>query len=182
MRNASRSLPVMTSRRHFFPNYIRNHTKAILITSTNFYCTYRRRYSVRVMRLWQRCASHPFSYCSRHRWRTAPLLPPQQNQIRRGDSMLRNISVDWCDVFDNIYLKCSPSRQKHLWIKNNIAINDCLIICGIRGGSSLICKEGCRFSMGWCTREPYCPLSSAVCNAAIPTLPLFEMSESACLP
>jgi hypothetical protein len=27
-------------------------------------------------------------------------------------------------------------------------------------------------------REPYCPLSSAVCNAAIPTLPLFEMAES----
>jgi hypothetical protein len=31
-------------------------------------------------------------------------------------------------------------------------------------------------------REPYCPLSSAVCNAAIPTLPLFEMAESACSP
>jgi hypothetical protein len=43
-------------------------------------------------------------------------------------------------------------------------------------GSSLICKEGCRFSMGWCMREPYCPLSSAVCNATIPTLPLFEMA------
>jgi hypothetical protein len=36
--------------------------------------------------------------------------------------------------------------------------------------------------MGWCMREPYCPLSSAVCNATIPTLPLFEMAESACLP
>jgi hypothetical protein len=38
----------------------------------------------------------------------------------------------------------------------------------------------------WCTREPYCPLSSAVCNATtmstIPTLPLFEMAESACSP
>ena len=31
-------------------------------------------------------------------------------------------------------------------------------------------------------REPYCPLSSAVCNATIPTLPLFEMAESACSP
>jgi hypothetical protein len=52
----------------------------------------------------------------------------------------------------------------------------------IRSGSSLICKEGCRFSMGWCMREPYCPLSSAVCNATIPTLPLFKMAESACSP
>jgi hypothetical protein len=50
------------------------------------------------------------------------------------------------------------------------------------GGSSLICKEGCRFSMGWCMREPYCPLSSAVCNATISTLPLFEMAESAFSP
>jgi hypothetical protein len=50
------------------------------------------------------------------------------------------------------------------------------------GGSSLICKEGCRFSMGWCMREPYCPLSSAVCNATIPTLPLFEIAESPCSP
>jgi hypothetical protein len=25
--------------------------------------------------------------------------------------------------------------------------------------------------MGWCMREPYCPLPSAVCNATIPTLP-----------
>ena len=52
----------------------------------------------------------------------------------------------------------------------------------VRDGSSLICKEGCKFSMGWCMREPYCPLSSAVCNATIPTLPLFEMAESACSP
>jgi hypothetical protein len=51
-----------------------------------------------------------------------------------------------------------------------------------RGKSSLICKEGCRFSTGWCTRGPYCPLSSAVCNATIPTLPLFAIAESACLP
>jgi hypothetical protein len=36
--------------------------------------------------------------------------------------------------------------------------------------------------MGWCMREPYCPLSSAVCNATIPILPLFEMAESACSP
>jgi hypothetical protein len=50
------------------------------------------------------------------------------------------------------------------------------------GGSSLICREGCRFVMGWCMREPYCPLSSAVCNTTIPTLPLFEMAESACSP
>jgi hypothetical protein len=50
------------------------------------------------------------------------------------------------------------------------------------GGSSLICREGCRFAMGWCMREPYCPLSSAVCNTTIPTLPLFEMAESACSP
>jgi hypothetical protein len=49
-----------------------------------------------------------------------------------------------------------------------------------RGRSSLIYKEGCRFSMGWCMRESYCPLSSAVCNATIPTLPLFEMAKSAC--
>ena len=32
--------------------------------------------------------------------------------------------------------------------------------------------------MGWCMREPYCPLSSAVCDATIPTLPSFEMAES----
>ena len=38
------------------------------------------------------------------------------------------------------------------------------------------------FSMGCCMREPYCPLSSAVGNATIPTLPLFEMAESACSP
>jgi hypothetical protein len=38
----------------------------------------------------------------------------------------------------------------------------------------LICKEGCRFSMGWCIREPYCPLSSAVCNTTIPTLLLSQ--------
>jgi hypothetical protein len=31
------------------------------------------------------------------------------------------------------------------------------------GGSSLICRGGCRFSMGWCMRKSYCPLSSAVC-------------------
>jgi hypothetical protein len=31
-------------------------------------------------------------------------------------------------------------------------------------------------------REPYCPFFSAVCNATIPTLPLFEMAESACSP
>ena len=37
-----------------------------------------------------------------------------------------------------------------------------------RDGSSLICKEGVQ-----------CPLSLAVCNATIPTLPLFEMAESA---
>jgi hypothetical protein len=36
--------------------------------------------------------------------------------------------------------------------------------------------------MGWCIRESYYPVSSAVCNATIPTLPLFEMAESVCLP
>jgi hypothetical protein len=36
--------------------------------------------------------------------------------------------------------------------------------------------------MGWCMREPYCPLSSAVSNATIPTLPLFEIAEFAYLP
>ena len=30
--------------------------------------------------------------------------------------------------------------------------------------------------------EPYCPLSSAVYNTTIPTLPLFEIAESACSP
>ena len=45
-------------------------------------------------------------------------------------------------------------------------------------GSRFICKEGCRFSMGWCMREPYCPLSSAVGNATIPTL--VKMVKSAC--
>jgi hypothetical protein len=29
--------------------------------------------------------------------------------------------------------------------------------------------EGCRFSTGWCTREPYWLLLSAVSNATIPT-------------
>ena len=43
-------------------------------------------------------------------------------------------------------------------------------------------RRGARFSMGWYIREPYCPLSSAVCNATIPTLPLLEMTESACSP
>jgi hypothetical protein len=38
------------------------------------------------------------------------------------------------------------------------------------------------FSMGWCMRETYCPLSSAVCNATIPTLSLFETAESAFSP
>jgi hypothetical protein len=37
----------------------------------------------------------------------------------------------------------------------------------LMGRYSLICKEGCRFSMGWCMREPYFPLLSAVCNATI---------------
>ena len=36
--------------------------------------------------------------------------------------------------------------------------------------------------MGWCMREPYCPVSSAVCNATMAPLLLFEMAESACLP
>jgi hypothetical protein len=36
--------------------------------------------------------------------------------------------------------------------------------------------------MGWCMREPYCPLSSAVCDATIPTSPLFEMVESGLVP
>jgi hypothetical protein len=31
--------------------------------------------------------------------------------------------------------------------------------------------------MGWCMREPYCPLSFAVCNASIPTLAFFEMAN-----
>jgi predicted amidohydrolase len=39
------------------------------------------------------------------------------------------------------------------------------MVINLKSGSGLICKEGCRFSMGWCMREPYCPLSSAVCNA-----------------
>ena len=43
-------------------------------------------------------------------------------------------------------------------------------------------RRGAGFSWGWCTREPYCPLSSAVCNTTIPTLLLFEMTESACSP
>ena len=33
--------------------------------------------------------------------------------------------------------------------------------------------------MGWCMREPYCSLSSAVCNTTIPTLPLYEITEYA---
>jgi hypothetical protein len=55
-----------------------------------------------------------------------------------------------------------------------------------KASSDVICKEGCRFSMGWCMGEPYCPLSSAICNATIPTLvhliPSFEMAESAFSP
>ena len=48
---------------------------------------------------------------------------------------------------------------------------------------SSACKGGGggRFSIGGCMGEPYFPLSSAVCNATIPTLPLFQMAESACL-
>jgi hypothetical protein len=34
------------------------------------------------------------------------------------------------------------------------------------------------FSMGWCMREPYCPLSSTVCNATIPT---FRRSVTFCI-
>jgi hypothetical protein len=52
----------------------------------------------------------------------------------------------------------------------------------LRGGSISSARRGAGFPWGWWMREPYCPLSSAVCNAAIPTLPLFEMAESACLP
>jgi hypothetical protein len=33
-----------------------------------------------------------------------------------------------------------------------------------------------------CQGVPYCPLSSAICNATLRTLPLFEMAESASLP
>jgi hypothetical protein len=65
------------------------------------------------------------------------------------------------------------------WIKK-VCVN--VYKATARGRSNSICKEGCRFSMGWCMREPYCPLSSAVCNATIPILPLFEMAESACSP
>ena len=36
------------------------------------------------------------------------------------------------------------------------------------GGSSLVCKEGCSFSIGWCMREPF---SSAFRNVTFPTLP-----------
>jgi hypothetical protein len=46
----------------------------------------------------------------------------------------------------------------------------------------LIYEPQWRISWGWCMREPYCPLSSAVSNATIPTLPLFEMAEFSCLP
>jgi hypothetical protein len=49
-----------------------------------------------------------------------------------------------------------------------------------RGGSCA--RRGAGFPWGWCMREPYCPLSSAVCNATIPIFPLFEMAESTCSP
>jgi hypothetical protein len=80
--------------------------------------------------------------------------------------------VDWIRIPLHTYFKCRFTLL--LWsnhFRSERVAN--------RGGSSLLCKEGYRFSMGWCMREPYCPLSSAVCNATIPTLPLFEMSETA---
>jgi hypothetical protein len=83
--------------------------------------------------------------------------------------------ADWIKIPLHTYFKCRFTLL--LWsnhFRSERVAN--------RGGSSLLCKEGYRFSMGWCMREPYCPLSSAVCNATIPTLPLFEMAESACSP
>jgi hypothetical protein len=53
------------------------------------------------------------------------------------------------------------------------------------GDSSRICKEVWLVFHGVVHEGALlsnCPLSSAVCNATIPTSPLFEMVESACLP
>ena len=71
----------------------------------------------------------------------------------------------------------SENILKDVW-KNGIYLG----IRNSRGGFSLVCKERCRFSTGWCMREPYCPLCYVVCDATIPTLPLFEMAKSACSP
>ena len=63
--------------------------------------------------------------------------------------------------------------RTHLVDKLNIFTRVADTVQGDPGGeSSLMCKEGCRFSIGWYMREPYCSLSSAVCNATIPSLPL----------
>ena len=90
-----------------------------------------------------------------------------------------------CSRLDN-----NPVRT-FLQIWNNLCVFTCVrckffVTCvdnapfRCTGGPNLMCKEVCKFFTGWCMREPCCPLSSAVCNATIPTLPLFEMTESAC--
>jgi hypothetical protein len=90
-------------------------------------------------------------------------FPELQGLKASGNKTVKN----YCATFSTLFVR---KKLRFAFVKN------------VRGESSLICKEGCRFSMGWCIREPYCRLSSVVCNATIPTLPLFEMAESACSP
>jgi hypothetical protein len=52
----------------------------------------------------------------------------------------------------------------------------------IRRGSKPHLQRGVQVFGGGDAWESYSPVSSAVCNAAIPTFPLFEMAESACSP
>ena len=42
---------------------------------------------------------------------------------------------------------------------------------------ALSARQACTFSMGCCMREPYLPISTAVCNASIPQLPSPESSN-----
>jgi hypothetical protein len=91
------------------------------------------------------------------------LLSPRYKQLKLAvqhmyPGKMENMGCQWV-LWIIFYNSWEKYQRKSSWPKSE---------------SNLICKEGCRFSMGWCMREPYCPLYSAVCNATIPTLPLFE--------
>ena len=97
-------------------------------------------------------------------------LPNKKNKERielhhSFEQSLSEYSICFTIAF---YLALHMAKNKHRYMNKHMY--------------SLICKEDCIVPMGWCIREPYCLLSSAVCNATFPTLPLFKMAESACSP
>ena len=61
-----------------------------------------------------------------------------------------------------------------------VSPNNLDVLPGADVGSSA--RRGAGLPWGGTWGEPYCPLSSAVCNATIPTLPLFEVAKCACSP